>query len=33
MPIAQSVSKQSVHNVSDQQLQQHTIEICYKMKD
>jgi len=29
--IAHSVFKQSVHNVSAHQLQQHTIEICYKM--
>jgi len=31
MPLAYSVFKQSVYNVSAHQLQQHTIEICYKM--
>jgi len=31
MPLAHSVFKQNVHNVSAHQLQQHTIEICYKM--
>jgi len=31
MPLAHSVFKQSVHNVSAHQLQQHTIEICYKL--
>jgi len=31
MPIAHSVFKQTVHNVSAQQSQQHTIEICGKM--
>jgi len=29
MPIAHSVFKQSVHDVSAHQLQQHTIKICY----
>jgi len=32
MPIANSVIKQTVLNVSAQQLQQHTIKICCKMK-
>jgi len=31
MPIARSVFKQSVHNVTAHQLQQHTIEVCYYM--
>jgi len=31
MPIAHSVFKQTVLNVSAHQLQQHTIEICHKM--
>jgi len=31
MPIAHSVFKQTDLNVSAQQLQQHTIEICCKM--
>ena len=31
MPIAHSVFKQIVLNVSAHQLQQHTIEICCKM--
>jgi len=31
MPIAHYVFKQTVLNVSAQQLQQHTIETCYKM--
>jgi len=31
MPIAHSVFKQSVHNVSANQLQQHTVKICCKM--
>jgi len=31
MHIAHSVFKQSVHNVSAYQLQQHMTEICYKM--
>jgi len=31
MPIGHSVFKQTVLNVSAQQLQQHTIEICCKM--
>jgi len=31
MPIAHSVFKQTIYNVSAQQLQQHTIEICGKM--
>jgi len=30
-PMAHSVFKQTVLNVSAQQLQQHTIEICCKM--
>ena len=30
MPIAHSVFKQTDLNISAQQLQQHTIEICYK---
>jgi len=31
MPIAHSAFKQTVLNVSVQQLQQHIIEICCKM--
>jgi len=31
MPIAHFVFKQSVHNVSAHQLQQHTIKVCCKM--
>jgi len=31
MPIAHSVFKQAVLNISAHQLQQHTIEICCKM--
>jgi len=31
MPVAHSVFKQTVLNVSSQQLQQHTIKICCKM--
>jgi len=31
MPIAQSVFKQTILNVSSQQLQQHSIEICCKI--
>jgi len=31
MPIAHSLFKQTVLNVSAHQLQQHTIEICCKM--
>jgi len=31
MPIAHSVFKQTVLNVSAQQLQQHTIDICCKI--
>jgi len=31
MPIAHSVFKQTAHNVSDQQFQQHTTKICCKM--
>jgi len=31
IPVAHSVFKQTVPNVSAQQLQQHTIKICCKM--
>jgi len=31
MPVTHSVFKQTVPNVSAQQLQQHTIKICCKM--